>query len=229
MALTKPAGTWAYADLTALPDDQIRYKIIDGELFEIPSPTLAHARAIMALIRLLLPLLDRLGGTLLTAPLDVFFAGADSVQPDLVALLPDSRARGVRRGVEGPPDLIIEVLNPANRAHDLVRKRQLYARGGVREYWIVDPEQRVIEVVNGRGVTVHRLDAGREPGLRSPLLGDLAVSLDDVLPAVADSAECSLASARGKPDRPAPLLRQAQVWRRVAASSRGRRCCPSVR
>ncbi|MFN8678575.1 MAG: Uma2 family endonuclease [Thermomicrobiales bacterium] len=142
MALTKPAGTWAYADLTALPDDQIRYEIIDGELFEMLSPTLAHARAIMALIRLLPPLLDRLGGTLLTAPLDVFFAGANPVQPDLVALLPDSRARGVRRGVEGPPDLLIEVLNPSKRAHDLVRKRQLYARGGVREYWIVDPEQR---------------------------------------------------------------------------------------
>ena len=43
MALTKPAGTWSYADLTALPDDQARYEIIDGELFEMPSSTSAHA------------------------------------------------------------------------------------------------------------------------------------------------------------------------------------------
>jgi Uma2 family endonuclease len=186
MALTKPAGTWAYPDLAALPDDQTRYEIIDGELFEMPSPTLAHAKAIMALIRLLLPLLDRLGGTLFTAPLDVFFAGADPVQPDLVALLPGSRARPVRRGVEGPPDLLIEVLSPSNRAHDQVRKRELYARGGVREFWIVDPEQRVIEVVDERGVTVHRLDAASDPVLRSPLLGELAVSLDEVIPGVDD-------------------------------------------
>ena len=184
MALTKPAGTWAYPDLAALPGDQTRYEIIDGELFEMPSPTSVHALAIAALVRLLMPVLDRLGGLWLTAPLDVFFAGADPVQPDLLVLLPGSRARVVRRGVEGPPDLLIEVLSPSNRAHDQVRKRQLYARGGVREYWIVDPEQRMIEVMDGRGVTVHRLEAGSEPVLRSPLLGELAVALDDVLPNV---------------------------------------------
>ena len=182
MALTKPGGTWSYADLAALPDERARYEIIDGELFEMPSPTLAHARAVMALIRLLLPLLDRLGGTLFTAPLEVFFAGADPAQADLVALLPGSRARPVRRGVEGPPDLLIEVLSPSNRTHYQVRKRELYARGGMRESWIVDPEQRVIEIIDGRGMTVHRLDDASEPVLRSPLLGDLALVLDDVVP-----------------------------------------------
>ncbi len=186
MALTKPAGTWAYPDLAALPDDQTRYEIIDGELFEMPSPASAHAMAIMALIRLLLPVVDRLRGRFMTAPLDVFFPGADPVQPDLLVLLPDGPDRIVRRGVEGPPDLIIEVLSPTNRAHDQVRKRELYARGGVREYWIVDPEQRVIEVIDGRGVTAHRVDASSEPVLRSPLLGELAVSLDEVIPSVDD-------------------------------------------
>ena len=141
-------------------------------------------RNLTALIRLLLPVVDRWGGRWLTAPLEVFFAGADPVQPDLLVLLPDSRARLVRRGVEGPPDLLIEVLRPSNRAHDQVRKLELYARGGVREYWIVDPEQRVIEVIDGRGLTVHRVDAGSKPVLRSPLLGDLPVSLDEVAPGV---------------------------------------------
>ena len=135
MALTKPGGTWSYADLAALPDERARYEIIDGELFEMPSPTLAHARAVMALIRLLLPLLDRLGGTLFTAPLEVFFAGADPAQADLVALLPGSRARPVRRGVEGPPDLLIEVPRTVCRSLDFHRAaevidigRQLAAR-----------------------------------------------------------------------------------------------------
>lgn len=189
MALTKPAGTWAYSDLAALPEDQTRYEIIDGELFETPSPTAAHALAIAALVQLLLPVLSRLGGRWLTAPLDVFFPGADPVQPDLLVLLPDSRARVVRRGIEGPPDLLVEVLSPSNRAHDQVRKRDLYARGGVREYWIVDPEGRVIEVIDGRGVTVHRVDASSEPVLRSPLLGELAVTLDEVIPDVDDLPE----------------------------------------
>lgn len=189
MALTKPAGTWAYPDLAVLPEDGARYEIIDGELYEMPSPTSAHALAIAALVQLLLPVLKRLGGRWLTAPLDVFFPGADPVQPDLMVLLPGSRAPVARRGIEGPPDLLIEVLSPANRAHDQVRKRELYARGGVREYWIVDPDARVIEVIDGRGVTVYRLDASSEPVLRSPLLGEVAVSLDDIVPVLDDLAD----------------------------------------
>ena len=94
--------------------------------------------------------------------------------------------RLVRRGIEGPPDLLIEVLSPSNRAHDQVRKRELYARAGVREYWIVDPEQRVIEIIDGRGLTVHHIDSGSESVLRSPLLGELAVSLDEIVPVVDD-------------------------------------------
>ena len=186
MALTKLAGTWSYADLAALPDDGTRYEIINGEHYDMPAPTWAHSQVIAGLIRLLLPVLDRLGGRWATAPLEVFFAGADPVQPDLVVLLPGSRARPVRRGVAGPPDLLIEVLSPSNRAHDQVRKREFYARGGVREYWIIDPEQRVIEVIDGRGITVCRVDAGSEPVLRSPLLGELAVSLYEVVPGVDD-------------------------------------------
>ena len=68
MALTKPAGTWAYPDLAALPDDRTWSEIIDGEIFEMPSPTSAQALAIAALIRLLFPIIDRLGGRWLTAP-----------------------------------------------------------------------------------------------------------------------------------------------------------------
>lgn len=112
MALTKLAGTWSYADLAALPDDGTRYEIIDGEIFQMPPPLLAHASAIIALIDLLLPLIKDLGGRLWTAPVGVFFPGADPVEPDIVVLLPGSKARRSRHGVAGPPDLLIEVLSP---------------------------------------------------------------------------------------------------------------------
>ena len=188
MALAKPAGTWSYADLAMLPDDGTRYEIIDGELYEMPAPLYAHAAAIMALIELLLPLVKGLGGRLLTAPLDVFFAGADPVQPDLVVLLPGGRARPVRRGVGGPPDLLIEVLSPSNRAHDQVRKRGLYARAGVREYWIFDPDAATIEIIGADGETVQRESAAEVHELRlcSPLLGDLPVDSDALFPADAE-------------------------------------------
>jgi Uma2 family endonuclease len=188
MALTKPAGTWSYADLATLPDDGTRYEIIDGELYEMPSPTWAHAIVIAGLIRLLLPVLDRLGGLWVTAPLDVFFTGADPVQPDLVVLLPGGSARPVRRGVEGPPDLLIEVLSPSNRAHDQVRKRALYARAGVREYWIVDPDVASIEIIDAAGETVQRVVVGADDSLtlRSPLLGDLSADPATLFPADAE-------------------------------------------
>lgn len=143
----KPAGTWTYEDLFDLPDDGTRYEIIEGELYEMPAPNLAHALAIANLISMLIPLVARLGGQWLTAPLDVFFQGANPVQPDIVVVLPGRSARFVKRGVEGPPDLLIEVLSPSNRVHDILTKRALYARGGVREYWIVDPDARTIEIL----------------------------------------------------------------------------------
>ncbi len=188
MALTKLAGTWSYADLAALPEDGTRYEIIDGELYEMPAPTWAHSQVIAGLISVLLPVLDRLGGRWATAPLEVFFAGADPVQPDLVVLLPGSRARPVRRGVAGPPDLLIEVLSPSNRAHDQVRKRALYARAGVREYWIIDPDAATIEIIGADGETVQRVTAVADAvlTLRSALLGDLAADPTTLFPADAE-------------------------------------------
>ena len=176
MALTKPAGSWTYADLAKLPDDGTQFEIIEGELYEMPPPLLAHASVVIALIDLLLPLIKGMGGRLWTAPVGVFFAGADPVEPDIVVLLPGGSARRSRNGIEGPPDLLIEVLSPSNRAHDQIRKRALYANGGVREYWIVDPDAASIEIIGADGETVQLTTAETASvlALNSPLLGDLA-------------------------------------------------------
>ena len=138
MAQTKPAGTWTYEDLFSLSDDSRRYEIIEGELYEMPSPGSAHALMIAALIRLLMPLVENLGGWWCAAPIDVFFPGANPVQPDILVILPGGPARIVPRGIEGAPDLLVEVLSPLNRGHDLLTKRALYARAGGREHWLVD-------------------------------------------------------------------------------------------
>lgn len=174
MAVTKPAGAWTYEDLFDLPEDK-RYEIIDGELYEMPAANSDHARAIMGLIWLLLPVARRLGWELLTAPLDVFFAGANPVQPDLVLLTAEQRRFVSKRGIEGAPALLVEVLSPSNPQHDRVGKRALYARGGVREYWLVDPEAATIEVLTleGDDYRTHLL-AGGDERVTSPLLSELA-------------------------------------------------------
>lgn len=187
MALRKPVGTWTYEDLFSLPDDGRRYEIIEGELYEMPAPTLAHAFAIAKIITLLIPLLDRLNGRWFTAPLDVFLPGANPVQPDIIAFLPGSKANLVDRGIEGPPDLVVEVLSPSNRVHDLLTKRALYARAEVREYWIVDPDQRTLQILSLGGADLHADSVGSgKDRLTSPLLGPLDVAVDDLFPAMAE-------------------------------------------
>ncbi len=165
LARSTPApGTWTYDDLLALPDDGKRYEIIEGELYELPGPNAEHALTIVNLLLLLAPIVRALGGTILTAPFDVFFPGADPVQPDILVLLP-AGASLRRRGVRGAPDLVIEVLSPSNRGHDLLTKRALYGRAGVREYWVVDPVARTIEilVLDRDALHAHRTMAGTEP------------------------------------------------------------------
>jgi Uma2 family endonuclease len=171
MAVTKPAGTWTYEDLFALPDDGRRYEIIYGELYEMPSPSWDHATTIMNLIALLLPVVTAMGGLLRTAPVDVFFAGADPVQPDILVLLPGWSGQVRRRGPQGTPDLVIEVLSPSNRGHDLLTKRALYGRAGVREYWIVDPANQTVEVFGPhQNALEKRQTAIGADGVASPLL-----------------------------------------------------------
>jgi Uma2 family endonuclease len=132
---------------------------------------------VMNFIALLLPITSSLGGRLFTAPLDVFFQGADPVQPDIVVILPGWPGNLPPRGPEGAPDLLVEVLSPSNRGHDLLTKRALYARAGVREYWLVDPEARTIEILALDRDAFHLTVAasGDETPI-SPLLGTLPIT-----------------------------------------------------
>ena len=174
MVLTKPAGSWTYEDLLSLPDDGKRYEIIEGELYEMPAPSLIHAKIVMNLIELLLPIVGRLHGELFTAPVDVFFRGADPVQPDILVLLSGWRGRRARRGPEGAPDLVVEVLSPSNRVHDVLTKRALYARAGVREYWFVDPETRRLDVVSLDADAFQTIATADDIAV-SPLLGNAEI------------------------------------------------------
>lgn len=178
MALTKQAGTWTYEDLFTLPEDGRRYEIIEGELFEMPSPTTVHALVIANLIMLLIPVVAKLGGRWFTAPLDAFFQGADPVQPDILVILPGWDGRLAGRGPEAAPDLLFEVVSPSNRGHDLLTKRALYARAGVREYWIVDPTSRTVAILTLDRDAFHTAQtASTGETVVSPLLGGAAFSL----------------------------------------------------
>ncbi len=173
---TRQLKEWTYEDLFALPDDGRRYEIIEGVLYEMPAPNTDHAQLIMNLIELVFsPMVRALGGRLFTAPVDVFLRGASPVQPDLLVLLPPQLRLISKRGIEGPPALIVEILSPGNPEHDLVTKRLLYARAGVAEYWLVSPEAALVEILalEGDHYRMHGRFASND-GLTSTVLPALA-------------------------------------------------------
>ena len=91
------------------------------------------------------------------------------------------------RGIEGPPDLAIEVISPSNKRHDLVRKRSLYARAGIREYWLVDPQARTLDILalDGDAYRVAVATSGQEQPV-SPLLGPLPLATDELFAGIED-------------------------------------------
>ena len=140
--------TWTYADYAALPDDGHRYQVIDGELIIVPSPGAAHQRIQMKLSNILYEHIVKLDiGELMAAPFDVILAERNIAQPDLLFIAKERLDIITDANVQGAPDLVIEILSPGTAQIDRTRKRDLYARFGVREYWLVSPEAGSIEVL----------------------------------------------------------------------------------
>ena len=150
---SEPSGL-TYSDYLKTSDDE-RYELLNGELLMVPAPNMAHQKAQAELgIRLGAWVKERGLGSVFFSPTDVVLSDSDVVQPDLLFI---SNERGhvvTRDNVQGAPDLVVEVLSPSTSAVDWTTKRDLYARYGVREYWIVDPDDRTVAgTVASRGNT----------------------------------------------------------------------------
>ena len=144
-----PAGhiVLTYEDYCALPDDGKRYEIIEGELYVTPSPGRAHQQFAANLLVALKPFVAARGlGEVFIAPFDVILEETSVVVPDLLFVSRERSGIVTDRGVRGAPDLIVEILSPGTGRRDRVEKAKLYARHGVRHYWLADPEIRVLEV-----------------------------------------------------------------------------------
>ncbi len=130
-----------YDDLAALPDDGTRYELINGELFELTGPNTKHQRSSVRLSSGLDQFVaPRKLGEVFTAPYDVCLSPHNTVQPDIIYVSRERRNIVGDDKIEGVPDLLMEVLSPSNRRHDVFTKAVLYATFGVPEYWLVDPE-----------------------------------------------------------------------------------------
>ncbi len=161
-----------YDDLQLLPNDGKRYETIDGELFVTPAPNFAHQIVVTNLVYYLLAFLkDHPLGRVIVSPFDVVFSQFDVVEPDIL-YISNARASVItEKNAQGSPDLVVEVLSQSTKKVDRTTKLKLYARYGVEEYWIIDPDGISAEIyrrANGSLELVAKLEA-KDP-LTSPLL-----------------------------------------------------------
>jgi Uma2 family endonuclease len=142
------AGQWTYEDYLQLPDDGIRYEIIDGVLYMANAPGYPHQFTVAKLLTHLSVFVDqRQLGIVLTAPFEIHLSATSKpVQPDVFFIAAARPLKYTDKFFAGAPELIVEVISPSSIRLDRAIKLAAYERAGVREYWLADPRLRVVEV-----------------------------------------------------------------------------------
>jgi Uma2 family endonuclease len=172
-------GKLDYDDYASMPDDGKRYEILDGELVVTATPVTRHQRVSRELEFLLHAYVVTHGlGEVFDAPLTVLLDRHTIVEPDLIFVSNARSAIVTERFIEGAPDLLVEILSPSTAPRDRGAKAKLYARFGVEEYWIVDPDARTLEAFDRHHDTYRAVGAYRDgESFSSRLFPGLAIEL----------------------------------------------------
>lgn len=154
--LTKKITAAEYRALEFEDTDNFQYELLNGEIVKKASPTIQHQRILRRVVKLFEKHLDaNPAGELFFAPLDVALDDFNVPQPD-VLFVGKERSHIINEAEQvilGPPDLLVEIISGGSIRRDRIEKKDLYEQFGVTEYWIVDP--------NNRSVEVYRLHEGR--------------------------------------------------------------------
>lgn len=173
---------FTYKDYKSLPESETkRYELLEGELIMVPSPSTYHQRVSRRLEFLLEDFVKRNKlGEIFDAPLDVHL-GEDIVQPDILFISKGRSEIITEEEIHGAPDLVIEIFSPTTAERDRTYKKTLYARHRVREYWMVDPEEKTVEVMTlGKAGFESSGTYGKSDILRSSIFSGLAIKLCEV-------------------------------------------------
>ena len=159
-------------------------QLIAGELVMSPAPIPWHQYIVVHLSMQLFQFVETASlGQVFVSPIDVKLNERSIFQPDILFISKEKSALIGERMIEGPPDLVAEVLSPSSAYHDLRTKFRVYEQAGVQEYWIVDPERKSVEIFTNSGNKFQlRQDAEGEGTVQSILLPGLSVHLADIFP-----------------------------------------------
>ena len=153
MALPLKKESYTFADCLTWPENE-RSELIDGEAVMMSLPSTVHQKISGELFRQLANFLEGKKCEVFSAPFGVrlFEKDGDSpenvdtmVEPDISVIC--DRDKLDRHGCKGAPDLIVEILSPSTQRRDRLIKLELYQRAGVREYWLVSPEEQTVQVL----------------------------------------------------------------------------------
>lgn len=176
----------SYADYQKWPADE-RFEIIDGVSYAMNAPLRIHQELLVEFTRLFANYFKEKTCKVYVAPFDVRFATRSKsdneiftvVQPDLSVICDYSKLDD--KGCLGAPDMIIEILSPATMSYDNIKKRALYEKMGVKEFWLVHPTDCLIMAYRLKNGVYGKPEIfDRETGAKSELFADLEIDLIEV-------------------------------------------------
>ena len=187
MGMPQRRDRYSWEDYLSWPIDE-RFELIDGVAYAMsPAPRREHQRLVSEINRQIANALATKPCEVYPAPFDVKLSADEKdeaptvVQPDLTVIR--DPAKLTDRGVSGAPDLVVEIVSPDSGYHDRGRKFELYETYGVAEYWIVDPDERVVEVYHLQEKTYHRIGVfSRDDRLTARAVSNVTVDLAAIFP-----------------------------------------------
>lgn len=137
---------WTLDDYLMLGEMNTPCQLINGELIMSPSPTPYHQIISSNLNDILKSEAKKEEGIVFFAPMDLYIDNKNVFQPDLIYVSRENKNIITHRAIEGVPDLVVEIISPSNTFSDRYTKKKVYQKIGVKEYWIVDPANRTLEI-----------------------------------------------------------------------------------
>ncbi len=135
-----------YADYLKTPEGG-KYQLIDGEIIEMPSSKTIHQKILLFIgSTFLFFIRSKNLGEVFVAPMDVYLSDTETYQPDVFIILNQNTSIIEENRIKGAPDLVVEILSPSTAYYDLRHKKNTYEASGVKEYWILDPIEKSLEI-----------------------------------------------------------------------------------
>lgn len=172
---------YTYEDYLHTPEGE-RYQLVEGFLIKEPSPTAYHQGISGRLQFELMGYVNKNKlGRVLDAPCDVRFDNKTVLQPDIMFISKERENIITKENIKGAPDLTIEIVSPSSAYMDLVKKKRIYAKFGVKEYWIFYPEDKTAEIyiLKKNFFNLHKTFTEKDI-LTSPQLKDLKIDLEKI-------------------------------------------------